>query len=569
VKSPVPRRHLGTEILFPGLLLLGLLFSLVHWFWQELWPGWQEVPPDFSTPTVVVGTEVYPGRALLRSGEPLLDLALIRERLYPHVHWDPQLQTAVITTGDQVVKLRTGSLTAWVNEQPLKLPFPAELRAGRVYLPLPPLASLLGVRYQVVPSTRRVLVDPVGSAQLPLTVSREQTVLRTLPSLRGAVVARLTRGDRLWATQEERGWFLARSSLGVVGYVHESAVVVGSPVVVTAPEPVAPPVARTWFPPGTRVVLVWEHVQRSTPAPADLDPLPGVNVVSPTWFHLGDAQGNLTNHADLRYVQWAHEQGYQVWALFSNRFSPELTHAFLSSLAARTRAIKQLLALSALYDLDGINLDFENVYLQDRELLVQFVRELVPLAHEQGLVVSVDVTVKSNSPNWSLVYDRAQLAAAADYVILMAYDEHGYAGSPVGPVASLPWVEQGILGLLAEVPRHKLILGIPFYTRIWQEERQPDGSVKVSSRAVGMAAAEEFVAAKGLEVQWDPTAGQYVARGTEGNVTYTIWLEDEQALRARVNLVSKYGLAGIAAWRRGFETPSTWQLIQRELHRRP
>src|SRR5699024_10415643 len=117
--------------------------------------------------------------------------------------------------------------------------------------------------------------------------------------------------------------------------------------------------------------------------------------------------------------------------------------------------------------------------------LTQFVRELTPLMHEQGLVVSMDVTIRGGSEMWSLFYDREALGQIVDYMIVMTYDEH-YAASPVaGSVASLPWVEKGMTDIEQHdgVPASKLILGAPTYTRIWTE-KIVDGHKQVSSRAV-------------------------------------------------------------------------------------
>ena len=161
--------------------------------------------------------------------------------------------------------------------------------------------------------------------------------------------------------------------------------------------------------------------------------MPGLNVLSPTWFRLGETPGEVENYADSRYVSWAHERGYKVWALFSNSFELERTRAVLRSSDLRDKVISQILLYARMYSLDGINIDFENVYHDDAPYLTQFVREMTPLLHEMGLTVSIDVTVKSQSPTWSMCFERSRLAEVVDYVMLMAYDEF-YAGSPVaGP----------------------------------------------------------------------------------------------------------------------------------------
>ncbi|MDO9534165.1 MAG: glycosyl hydrolase family 18 protein [Bacillota bacterium] len=295
--------------------------------------------------------------------------------------------------------------------------------------------------------------------------------------------------------------------------------------------------------------------------------MPGINVISPTWFHLRDEEGNLTNLADSSYVNWAHGKGYQVWALVSNNFDRDLTAAVLRSSEKRERVIDQLLAFSALYNLDGINVDFENMYPEDRDNLTQFMRELAPLAREQGLVLSIDVTFISGNLYWSLIYDRAALADAADYIIVMAYDEHWGTSPVAGSVASLPWVERGLQRVLREVPADKLILGLPLYTRLWEIEYLEGGAEKVASRAYGMDRIQNILAEEGVQPVFNEESGQNYASFDRGDRHYKVWVEDLISLESRIDLAEKYGLAGVAAWRRGFESEEVWELFSRRLKR--
>ena len=216
------------------------------------------------------------------------------------------------------------------------------------------------------------------------------------------------------------------------------------------------------------------------------------------------------------------------------------------------------------FQLDGINIDFENVYYEDRDLLVQFVRELTPILHEAGIVVSWTLT-KSTSLNWSLCYDRKELGKVVDYMILMAYDEH-WATSPVsGSVASIGWVEKGIVSLLEDVPAEKVILGLPFYTREWEERPAENGGIAVKSRALSMAQAKRIISQNGSSLSWDEKAGQHFAYYTKGDKVYKIWLEDDKSIQLKAALVNKYDLAGAASWRKGFEEPIIWEVLYNEL----
>lgn len=169
-----------------------------------------------------------------------------------------------------------------------------------------------------------------------------------------------------------------------------------------------------------------------------------------------------------------------------------------------------------MYKLDGINIDFENVYTADKQNLTQFVREMTPLLHEQGLVVSIDVTPKSGTEMWSLFYDRPALAQTVDYMMVMAYDEH-WAKRPEGRLGRIsPWVEKTVQVLPQEekVPASKLVLGIPFYTRLWTEEMK-DGKTKVSSRAIFMDTSKRIMKEKGLTPEFSKETGQNYVEYTE------------------------------------------------------
>jgi len=196
------------------------------------------------------------------------------------------------------------------------------------------------------------------------------------------------------------------------------------------------------------------------------------------------------------------------------------------------------------------------------------VRELAPLCREQGLVLSMDVTVKSTSRNWSMVYDRRALGEVLDYMMVMAYDEHPSASRTAGSVGSLPWVEKGITGVLEEVPAKKVLLGVPFYTRLWCEETK-DGVFTVTSRALGMQQIEQILSDKSAVIQWDAATGQNFGVFRDGGAQYKVWIEDERSMASRVALVHKYSLAGIASWRRGFEKPEIWHVIKEGLERTP
>jgi spore germination protein YaaH len=553
-------------------------------------PSLERVKP-YPAPAQVEGNGliyplIYKGKLqneqiLVQEDEMYVDVKFLQREMDPTVIYEEESQSLIWTTQDQVLTLRNSTLTDEIKGEKVELQFPLTLIEGTIYVPITPFKKLLP--YDVVLHENGEVVEVV-SKQLPILhgeiikkeadldkVEEEEEIqtffLRAGTSDQEPYITTLEPGSEVIIFEEIEAWYYVQAD-GFLGYIPKESLKIKEINTPTWEKEVKS--FTPWNPIGDKINLTWEHVIRRTPDPSQIPPLPGVNVISPTWFHLKDNEGGLKNIADTNYVRWAHRNGYQVWALVTNDFNPDLTHEVLSSYEKRKNIILQLLYYAELYDLDGYNVDFENVYLKDKENVVQFMRELTPYLHEQRLVVSIDVTIKSNSEMWSLFLDRPALGQIVDYMMVMTYDEH-WGSSPVaGSVASLSWVERGLRGVLAEVPNEKLLLGVPYYTRLWKEELV-DGKTKVTSRAYSMQGITNWLEERQVEISYDEASGQNYAEyfDDEEKVWYKVWIEDEMSMQKRMNLVLKYDLAGVASWRRGFEKPAIWEVIEQELNKRP
>lgn len=317
---------------------------------------------------------------------------------------------------------------------------------------------------------------------------------------------------------------------------------------------------------GKKIMLVWAHITRFNPDLGAEAKINALNVVSPTWFNLIDGNGGVANRASVSYVEAAHKKGYQVWALASNGFSSLNTTQMFASKGAVNIYIARLLAYAKLYNLDGINIDFEGMAESDNNAFVNFMSVLGPQLSAMGLKSSVDVHVPANSRT-SRSHNRAGLAKYSDYIMLMAYDEHWRTSKTAGSVASLPWVERAVQNTLAEgVPAEKLILGVPFYMRKW-EETPAGGGVKVKSFTLKMAESDSLISSLGLQPVWNEKTGQYFYSYRANGKTYKVWAEDGESMAHRIALVHKYGLPGAAAWSKGHEKPQIWDVIDKGLNR--
>ncbi|MBQ9862502.1 MAG: chitinase, partial [Lachnospiraceae bacterium] len=308
---------------------------------------------------------------------------------------------------------------------------------------------------------------------------------------------------------------------------------------------------------GKKINLTWHNIEYPQDGNGLIEAcanVKSVNVISPTWFWVNDNAGNLSSVANADYVNAAHKMGMEVWALVSNFHSGTDvdTYELLSYTSKRTYLINSLVEQTLFYGADGINVDFEQVPSKAGESYIQFIRELALKCHENNLVLSVDNYVPSE---YTAYYNRKEQGLFADYVIIMGYDEH-YAGSEVGSVASMGWMKKGIEDTLKVVPAEKVINGVPFYTRVWMTE-----GANVTSEAVDMTVANNFLAKNGLTAQWDEETNQNYAETTIGNTKYQVWMEDADSIKVRLNVMNTFGIAGVASWKLGQETPEIWDLI--------
>ena len=152
-----------------------------------------------------------------------------------------------------------------------------------------------------------------------------------------------------------------------------------------------------------------------------------------------------------------------------------------------------------------------------------------------------------------------------DYVIIMGYDEH-YVGSDAGSVASLGFVSDAAKNTLAKVPAERVIMAVPFYTRLWKETKQTDGTIALTSETIGIAAADALLRDNKVSTTWQADVGQFYGEYEQGGTRFRIWLEDELSIEEKMKVIQSSGFAGVASWRLGLERRSVWEVMLKYLH---
>jgi len=563
------RRRLVNLLTIYLVVVLGLVLGYYFWIRANT-PNTQVVGffDDIPGTRLVIGSElIVEGEPpLIREGRVLLPFDTVKKHIDPYIWWDEAQKKVIVTTRDRVIRMETGKLEALVNEEPMELQFPPVEENGILYIPIDFLKDFYRISLRYNPEQDVVILDRRNSIYRIGEPISAEALIRTGMSIKEPIVRKFTESElgtqsaELVIFEEYESWYRVRTYEGIFGYIPKADVVVRD-IIITQQEPdrfeTSPPL------PAGKLNLVWDMTYSKKYMEFSREKSPGIDVWSPTWFEIIDREGTVKNRANPEYVAWAHSNGWQVWGHVANAFKDiEGTSIILNSTELRHKVIKQILAYASLYKLDGINLDFENIYLKDKDAYTQFVREITPLLREQGLVVSVAVGVPGGSETWSLSHDRKALGETVDYVCVMTYDQNW---PNMGSSAQLDWVEDRLVATLREVPPEKLLLGIPLYTRIWSKE-VVDGKVNISYlAALTIDGAWKRVEENDATVVWNPIHGQYHATYEKDGKTMKMWIEDADAVNYKTSLIHKYNLAGACVWAANFANESVWPVFERNL----
>ena len=495
---------------------------------------------------LVIGTEKLEERGLVDGDRVYLPLDVVNTYLNQRYYWDSANQQILYATPSELTSASASSEAGdkvWVKDD-------------KVYLNLTYVQEFTDLDAYITKDPYRIAIQYKFKNVKTVTV-KKNTSIRYRGGIKSAVLTSVKKGTKLRLIEEMENWDQVATDDGYIGYIDKKKV---GEAEKTKFERSFKKEEYSYLTMDSKVNMVWHQVT-STDANAYFADatanMTGVNVISPTWFYLTDTSGNIASIASADYVSQAHEKGLQVWGLIDNFTQEVSTTETLSSTAARQNIISQLIQAAQDVGMDGINVDFESLSEDVGIHFLEFLRELSIECHKNNLVLSVDNPVPED---FTSHYDRAEQGRVVDYVIIMGYDEH-YVGSEAGSVASLPWVEQGIQDTLDEVPAERVINAIPFYTRLW---RTTGGNV--TSEAIGMDQAQQTIADNNVETYWDKTTSQNYGKYDIDNSTYQIWLEDAQSVAEKVKLVSKYDLAGVSAWKLGFENNGIWQVISDNLN---
>ena len=473
-----------------------------------------------------------------------------------YIHIEDEINEIVTTYDKQIASIgfETNKLT--LNGSTKKTQAHAITKEEVIYLPISEMQEVYGIELSV--TEKNVVLDSLSRKQVK-AYAKSNISVKWKADIFSKTVDKVKKGDILIAIEEnDNGWTRVRTENGEVGYVKTSKL--------TNYTTVREDLVEEKQIQG-KVNMFWDYYSKYVKCPDRTGQvIEGVNVVSPAFFYIdedGEFQDKVGD-SGKQYIEWAHSNGYKVWAMVQNdEAGIKTTSTILNSYAKRQELIEKIIEVCVEYQIDGVNIDFEYMYEDDKEKFSRFVIELEPRLNEIGAVLSVDVTAPDGDPNWSLCYDRNVIGHVADYIVFMAYDQYGNSSTKPGTTAGFNWVETNIIKFIEneDVEPSKIILGIPFYTRQWTIDS--NGEIKQGGR--GVVSMLNIKIPNNVEKQWDEELQQYYIEYKSGNDTIKMWIEDGTSIAAKVSLVTKYGLAGTSGWRKDMETSNVWSVINNEL----
>ena len=491
-----------------------------------------------------------------------------------NIYYDKEYNQIVTSTEDKLAVLKVGENKIEINGKKSDIKGGAKLENNIYYLPISEMEDVYNIKVKKVDN--KVIIESLDKKSTKGTASKKIAV-KYKATKWSRTLEKLSAGDivRIAETEENsipQGWIKVRTDNGNLGYVQKSDI---KDIKVEREEK-----SQTKYI-NEKISLAWDYFSEYAKAPDNTGKkYDGVNVVSPSFFYLSlkDMQKNGATQIDIKqqarvkenvgdegikYIKWAKANGYQVWPKFSNETLTSTIDEFstiINDYELRKIMIDDIISYVKKYDLDGINLDFEFMYEADKDAFSKFVIELAPRLRNIGVCLSVDVTAPDGASNWSLCYDRKVIGEVADYIVFMGYDQYG--ANTIGTTSGYKWVENTINKLIknSEIPSDKIILGLPFYTKLWKtKDNQTINSSVVCLKNIN----SEILS--GVKKEWIEELQQYYIQYEKGGYLYKMWIEDEKSFENKLGLVKEYNLAGAAYWRKGFESESVWKIVKNVL----
>lgn len=515
-----------------------------------------EVDSNTDKTLVIIDNKSYSDIGVMRDDVLYLPVDFVSDYINVRFYYDKE-SNAVLYTDDSRTYIyepdSTGYKDSDGNTYDSEYKIASEID-GTMYIAFQYVADYTNCTYAYGSKPSRLSVNMINGEVSRVTAKKDMYI-RYRGGIKSDILEQINKGDSVYYVESYDDWIKVISATGYTGYVKSSDV---SEVYTEVPDNTYES-EYAGLSISQKVKLGWFQVAGTAGNDnyTQLTGLSNINVIAPTWYSITSENGSMSNYSSASWVNAMHNKGLQVWPLVDDFNKSVDFKALYSSRTARKTMIDTLIKDARAYGYDGINLDLENVKSDYAKDFLQFVRELSVECHKNNIILSTD---NYKPEAYNSCYNLKEQSDYVDYAIVMAYDEH-YAGSEAGSVASLPFVKEAFEDMTALVPADKVVVGIPFFTRIWSVSQ-----TSTTSSAVGMQAAIDELNKDGQTAIWNDDAGQYVCSYDKNGVTRKIWFEEDKSIEEKLKVVVDNNTAGIAVWKLGLEKASVWNVINQYIN---
>lgn len=490
----------------------------------------------------------------MQDGEVYLPYGFVVKQLNIRFYYDDDEKTLRYALPDSVEIYQPGE-----KGKDGKLPYFVD--GKNIFLSLSLIQSHTALEVENFTDTehKRVFLYNAFGKEKQATLTAKEAV-RVQGGVKSPILTDMEKGDKVLVLEKMEKWSKVETKDGFIGYLRNSRL--GDEVEIEKSSDFRAPVySHKSMGEGVHPTLAFHQIT-TREANNTLDTLlpnaAEANIVAPTWYVLSDNAGNFISYSDANYVAKAHAAGKKVFATLNNFDAGKVdAKALFSAAKHRSALIENLVKDLKEKQVDGINVDIELLPESAARDYLEFMRELSIACRTEELFLSVDCYVPYS---YNAYYNIKELGEICDYVVIMCYDEH-YAGSEeAGSVSSLSYVERGIDESAAKMDKNRVIIALPFYTRVWIT----DTNGKLRSEALSITKAKEWITEKNVPLEWKEDIGQYYGVIQDGNEKKEIWMEDEKSMEAKMSLLREKGIQGVAAWKLGQEPQGFWSILNLE-----
>jgi len=557
-----------------GLIILILLFILGSKLIEKYSPSkehkelteYYNIAND-SQVAITLNNTVLESYGTIINDHIYLDYNFVHDVLNSRFYWDTNENILLYTTASHIISAKADATSYYIGKSSSDYGRPiVKATADSAWIDLEFVKKYSDFTYSFYESPSRLVITNEWK-EITISTLKGNTEIRLEEDIKSPILADVKKGDALTILEVDGKWAKVGTQDGIIGYVRSNKVkhTETQTLVSEYEEETFYHIKRD-----KTINFLWHPVSKpaaNSEITTIISTTKGVDVVSPTWFKLKDNKGNISSFASSDYVTYCHDHNVEVWALVSNIGLPSGVdiNYILTHTSSRQNLVNQLVSQALQYNLDGLNVDFEalnEAIIGDA--YIQFLRELSIKCENNDIILSTAVGIPAS---FNSEYRYREQANFVDYICLMAYDQHYGQESGEGSVASLDWVEENVKKTLEEgIPADQLILGIPFYSRIWNltptsDEDSENVSYIIGYDNKGLTTAKQWMDNNISSPKWIEECGQYYGETIQNGITYKIWLEDESSIEEKLKVMQENKLAGAAFWSSDWDNTSIWEVI--------